>query len=389
MQQNSVKYYPVGNGDQSLITLKDKTTILTDCNIRQGSKDGSDPAMFDVKKDLLQSIQTDGGVPFVDVFILTHGDKDHCRGFRDNFYRGDPTKYADKDRKAGLIRMDEMWFSPMVAVENTNEEETAHQEEAERRIDLHLKNDPQKDLPGNRIRIIGYDPENRDYSALAHLRYVPGSVVTLFNNKQQETFSVFIHSPFKEQLASADPDDKNTASIVFQARFKEYSFSTEFSNLFMFGGDADYIAWDVILQRTVRYENDVKQKALDWDIFLAPHHCSWTFFNESSNKDEVQDSSIEVLRYRRTGGKVIASSKVIIDNDDNPPCYKAKKEYLKHLDSGKDFLNTDTYPKESEPVPIVFVTTANGPVLSPTTVVKTASGAAGGAGAASTIIKQG
>ncbi len=48
--KNLIKYYPVGNGDQSLILLKDNTTILVDCNIRQASVGSTDPAIYDVKK---------------------------------------------------------------------------------------------------------------------------------------------------------------------------------------------------------------------------------------------------------------------------------------------------------------------------------------------------
>ena len=39
MANNKIKYYPVNNGDTSLITLKDNSTILIDCNIREGDKD--------------------------------------------------------------------------------------------------------------------------------------------------------------------------------------------------------------------------------------------------------------------------------------------------------------------------------------------------------------
>jgi len=357
--KNTIKYYPVGNGDQSLITLKDETTILIDCNIRQASIDSTDPEIYDVKKDLLKSIKKKDDNPFVDVFVLTHGDNDHCRGFKTNFYQGDPKKYGEKNRKANEIIIHEMWFSPMIAEEHTNNDEDAYQQEAERRLELHCNNNADKDEPGNRIKIVGYDG-NKDYSTLGHLRVTPGNVVNKFNNKEQDTFSFFIHSPFKIQLASAEKD-KNSNSIVFQARFKETKQSAEFSTLAMFAGDADYIAWGIILEKTLDSGKDQTEKALDWDLFLAPHHCSWTFFNEHDNKDEVQESALEVLRYHRKGAKVIASSKKIINNDDNPPSYKAKQEYIKQLDSSSDFINTALEPKEAAPEPLVFEITSSGP----------------------------
>ena len=250
-----IKYYPVKNGDMSLITLDDKTTILIDCNIKNASKDENDDTAYDVKKDLLNSIQYRDDAPYVDVFILTHGDLDHCLGFKDNFYQGDPKKYSKWDKENELIMMDAMWFSPMIAEQYTNDNEDAYQQEAERRLSLHLNDHKDKDFPGNRIRIIGYDGDKK-YAELDYLRTKPGEIVTKFNHVEQTTFSIFIHAPFKIHLDSPEKD-KNSASIVFQARFKEYSWKTDFSCLAMFGGDSDHTTWDEILERTKRFKNDV------------------------------------------------------------------------------------------------------------------------------------
>ncbi len=357
---NTIKYYPVGNGDQSLIILKDGTTIMVDCNIRQESIGSTDSELYDVKKDVLQCIKKRDNNPFVDVFVLTHGDCDHCRGYKNNFYQGDPLKYSDKSRKAEEIIVDEMWFSPMIAEEHTNDDEDAYQQEAERRLELHRKKDANRNLPGNRIKIIGYD-SNKDYHDLNHLRAIPGTIVSDFNNKTQTTFSVFVHAPFKEHLNSAEKD-KNSTSIVFQARFKEFSTDNSFTGLAMFGGDSDHYSWKIILDKTKKYKNDVNEQALSWDLFQAPHHSSWSFFNNTPQHEnpEPMETSLEVLDYKRTGGKVIASSKKIVDDDDNPPHYEAKQEYLKKLDDDTDFLNTSIEPKEASPEPIVFEITSTG-----------------------------
>jgi hypothetical protein len=354
-----IKYYPVGNGDQTLIRLKDLTTLIIDCNIRQPGEDSSGSKIFDVKTDLLESLQTRGGNPFVDVFILTHGDEDHCRGFKKHFYQGNPANYTKTNKENDEIIIDEMWFSPMIAEEHTNNDEDAYQKEAERRIALHESKDNSKDLPGNRIRIIGYDG-SKDYSALDHLRSIPGNIVETFNNKVKSDFSLFIHAPFKEQLTDIEKD-KNYTSIVFQARFKQNSYDTNFIGLAMFGGDADHYAWKIILEKTKKYKNDTTHKALNWDLFLAPHHCSWTFFNDTTDGcEEPQESSLEILDYKKESGKIISSSKKIINNDDNPPSHKAKSEYLKKLDKSSDFLNTALEPNENEPEPIIFEVTKNG-----------------------------
>lgn len=366
MSNSIIKYYPVGNGDMTLLALKDgksaDQTILIDCNIRECAKGDDDKTKFDAKDDLLKSIKKRDNNPFIDVFVLTHGDEDHCRGFKKNFYQGDPQKYSAKNRDANEIIIDEMWFSPMIAELATNEDEDVIQSEAERRLKLHREKDSNRNLPGNRILIIGYDG-NKKYEDLDHLRYIPGNIITEINTIERKTFSVFIHAPYKQQLQDSEKD-KNHTSIVFQARFKAKENDSDFSCLAMFSGDGDHHAWKIILEKTKKYENDVKEKALKWDLFLAPHHCSWTFFNDTpqtENKDPQKDS-LEVLDNKRSNAKVIASSKEIFDDDDNPPHYAAKKEYVNKVTASK-FINTETYKlKGKTPQPIIFEITSQGPV---------------------------
>jgi hypothetical protein len=355
--KDTVSIYPVSNGDHSLIRLADNSTILVDCNIRQASVGSTDPKVYDVKSALMKAAKKRDNNPYIDVFILTHGDCDHCRGYKAHFYQGDPKKYGDSNRKAEEIIIDEMWFSPMIAEEHTNEDEEAYQTEAERRLALHRSKHADRDLPGNRIKIIGYDG-NKDYKDLNHLRAVPGSVVDTFNARKQSTFSIFIHAPFKEHLKSAEKD-KNNTSIVFQARFRPGPQSNTFAGLVMFGGDSDHYSWEIILDKTKKYNNE---EALKWDVLIAPHHCSWSFFNDRPQEanPEPTKTSLEVLEYARSGAWVVSSSKKILDDTDNPPHYEAKQEYVAKLDSSSNFLNTAVHPKESKPEPIEFEVTSAG-----------------------------
>ncbi|QPH40102.1 ComEC/Rec2 family competence protein [Pedobacter endophyticus] len=362
--KNTIKFYPVCNGDMTLITLADKTTILVDCNIRESAKGDDDENLFDVHEDLLKSLQKDAdGIPFVDVFILTHGDWDHCRGFDKNFYQGNPKDYTSTDKKSNLIRVEAMWFSPMIAEEHTNTDEDAYQTEAERRLKLHRDKNSKKDDRGNRIRIIGYDG-NSKYEDLDHLRSIPGDIVSRFNDKNQDTFSIFVHSPFKQHLTSATKD-KNSTSIVFQARFKEKKEDATFSTLAMFGGDSDHYSWDTILKETKKSGKDKSESALNWDIFLSPHHCSWSFFNDRPQVDnkEPKKTSLEVLDYKRGASpKIIASCKKIVEAKPNPPHNAAKKQYVDKVGDA-NFLNTTVYEvKNDTPQPIVFEITTQGPI---------------------------
>ncbi|MBX7109646.1 MAG: hypothetical protein K1X61_13420 [Chitinophagales bacterium] len=367
---STIKYYPVGNGDQSLISIHESgynTQILVDCNIRESSKGTTNQEQYDVKADLLnvlkkKKVNDVDGISFVDVFILTHGDEDHLLGFENNFYQGDPKNYKKKNKDDGEILIEVLWFSPMVMGTATNDDERCFNKEAKRRIKLHQDKSPDKDKPGNRILIVGRDT-NEDLSGLDIVRKVPGDIVSRFNDRELKTFSIFIHSPYQQQLTDEE-SDKNHVSLVFQARFKATDTSADFSALAMFGGDADHHAWKVILEKTKKYKNDVNQKALNWDLFLACHHCSWSFFNDTPQEEHSTPTatSLEVLDYKRNSAKVIASSKEIKDNEDNPPHYAAKKQYCNKV-TEKNFLNTEVHIKVGKtPQPIIFDITPQGPM---------------------------
>ncbi|MVT10051.1 ComEC/Rec2 family competence protein [Chitinophaga tropicalis] len=366
---NQVTHFPVGNGDTSLIQTTDSaytTNIIVDCNIRNESLGSKDPAMYDVKAHLLRSLnrKTVNGitnVPYADVFILTHGDEDHVRGFEQHFYQGDPRLYSQRNKDAGEIINETMWFSPMVMGKANNEDERVFNKEARRRINLHRLNSPDRDLPGNRIAIIGYDG-NEKLDGLRH--YVPGQIVSRFNNRELSTFSIFIHSPYQQGLTE-DEVDKNGVSIVFQARYKINPFSSTFSALFMFAGDANHEAIAEILDKTIRHGNATRHQALAWDVLVAPHHCSWTFFNFCEQEDHPipEKTSIAFLRQRRTeNAHVIASCKPISPYDKNPPHYAAKVEYVKVVGE-KNFFNLATAIMRGQtPQPIIYQVTAGGPM---------------------------
>ncbi len=367
---SQIKHYPVDNGDHGLISVEESgytTNIMVDCNIRISSAGEENPEQFDIKKDLLnvlkkKKVNDVENVSYTDVFILTHGDEDHLLGFENNFYQGDPKKYEKKNKDDSEIMIDVLWFSPMVMGTPTNDDEECFNKEAKRRIKLHRDKSADKDLAGNRIVIIGCDGSDK-LGGLDIVRKVPGDIITRFNNRDLTTFSIFLHSPYQQDLTDEEVD-KNRVSIVFQARFKATAASTDFCTLAMFGGDANHEAWATILAKTKKHKNDTKHQALKWDLFLSCHHCSWTFFNNTPQKDNPAPvaTSLEVLDNKRGVAKVIASSKEIKNNDDNPPHYKAKAEYVKKVKE-ENFLNTATAIKIGKtPQPIIFEVTPQGPM---------------------------
>ncbi|MBA9077083.1 hypothetical protein [Rufibacter quisquiliarum] len=348
MSEPQYKVYPVGNGDTSLVTLSDETTILVDCNICNDAEDNDD--RFDVKADLLEVLRRDEkDRPHLDTFILTHPDQDHCRGFKDTFHTGDPDDYNESDEERDAIIIDELWFSETLFNRfkaPLSEAAKNFKKEAKRRKDLYKKDKSKAQEPGNRLKIIDFK-DNEDNKELINIIIEPGTATNNINNSDKNDFSIFVHAPFK--TPTEDSQDRNETSVILQMRFKVGG--KENAGLLFFAGDADY-------NRFARLLKDRNDADLNWDIFLAPHHCSWTYFNMTPYEDNTtpQDSSIEFLDKRMEGAWVISSSKKIVDDEDNPPHYPAQQEYKKKVK--ENFLVTMDKPLET----IVFTISSNGPV---------------------------
>ena len=357
MSKHSIKFYPVGNGDMTHLNLKDETNILIDCKIREGDTTNDGNSIFPVKDDLVKSIKKRGENPYLDLFILTHPDQDHCQGFDKHFYTGNPSNYGSSNRQNNEILVDELWVTSLLFNWTSNEDAKALKKEAERRRKLWEQNDSRKNDPGNRLRMIGYDGDNK-FECLPNS--VPGDTINEINNEVKGDFEFFVHGPFKSSLIDCNADgESNNSSIIMQARFKANSTDEEHSCLYLFGGDADHYRWKEVLEKSKYHGNEDK---LNWDIFLTPHHCSWTYFNDTPyNENKTsQASSLDILNYKIGNGKVIAACKPIKNNDDNPPHHYARAEYLKKVDSA-NFIELAEKPSKNNPKPYVFEITSQGP----------------------------
>lgn len=350
---SKIKFYPVDNGDTVLIKV-DKTTIQIDANIRESDD------CYDVMSDLLDEFSKDGeGKYHLDLFMLTHPDEDHCHGIDTYYYLGDPDKYSDEDLENDLVIIDELMVTPMLFTDATSAPAKALKKEAERRRKLWDENSSDKTKAGNRLVIIGYDGDKKYENVTS---YIPGETIKKINGKSMTMLEFFVHSPFKDSLVEGRAEaDKNETSIVMQARFKYASTDTNSSALYLFGGDADHYIWEEIQDQSKAHGNDDK---LDFDIFMATHHCSWTYFNDVPYKkgetDEPVESSKNLIKnHKMTGAVIIASSKQIKDDDDNPPHYPAKEEYVKLIGSDK-FISLAEQPDSKNPKPVVYEVTSTG-----------------------------
>lgn len=346
---HSIKHYPVGNGDCSLIKLNDGTSIIIDCQIFEITDDNKADT-YDVKADLLKELGRDAdGRPFVDLFVSTHPHSDHCDGFAENFYSGLPDDYDDETDKDKII-IGELWVTPMAFGNDIDKSAEEIRRSAKRRRKLYDDDDDYSGEYGTYLHIIGYD---KDKEFDARYGYVPGTTVTSINGKGQKYISIFIHAPFKESVEQGkDSGDKNEVSIVLQSSFKDDAGNTVCKLLT--AGDAEHGVWEKII------ENNQKDENLDWNIFLAPHHCSWTFFNDSGNKEDIKQSAKDIMGHQLRNADLVTSCVKIENIKKEPPCEKAKKKYIELLEGGEDhFLNT-AEEFDTSSGPIVFKVTQNG-----------------------------
>jgi Cft2 family RNA processing exonuclease len=92
----TIEFFPVDNGDMTLITLESGRRILVDVNIRKGAEGQEDGDMADVASMLRDRLDRDSdGRYFVDVFLLSHPDADHCRGLERHFHLGKPGEWKE------------------------------------------------------------------------------------------------------------------------------------------------------------------------------------------------------------------------------------------------------------------------------------------------------
>ena len=358
-KNHKIKFYPVDNADTTLIKTKDSLTIQVDCQIRsQDEKKPGEVKIYDVKKDIINELERKNKNLTLDLFVLSHPHSDHCIGFEGNYYCGDPDKYAQENRENDEILIGELWVTQMIFGNDICEQAKAIRREAKRRRKLFEENPLEANKEGNRLRIIGYNDEDKKVDGL---HYIPGETVNLFNGKPSSLLEVFIHAPFKADLITGKADkDHNATSIVMQISFRNEPYGAIKSRVIL-GGDADHYIWEKVLCKSQAKGNEDR---LVWDILLSPHHCSWSFFNDRPYDDNKVPKaySLEFLDYHTKNAYVVASSKKILDDDNNPPHYQAKLEYEKKVGSSH-FRNTAIHKSEVAPKSLEFVIDQDGLTL--------------------------
>lgn len=341
MSYTKIAFLPVDNGNMTFIKLNDvnETTILYDMYIREKATDENDKT-YDVLKYLKDNLKIDSkGRHFVDVFILSHHDDDHIRGFESYFYRGDIDKIPDNCEK---IYIKEIWgssrFFKRASKYNTLEDGAlTFNKEMKRRYDLHKKHKKIQE-EGNRIIILG-ESEDDKTDHVEDIVYKIGESIHMLNNRNLSSkIDINILGPIEQQKDEIDDlyKRKNRGSVILQLNIKQDSYT----NQILLTGDAGA---DVL-----QYMHNIYPLSkFKYDILLAPHHCSkYSMFNKQSNGScEISKTALKVLSQANKGANIIASCREFGEN--TPPHKEAKKEY-EEIVGNSNFLYTMGYKKGSE-----------------------------------------
>ncbi len=372
MPSTTITFFPVANGDMTLIRLgdADASTILIDVNIRVDADDPNSKVR-DVANDLRGQLKKDSnGRPYVDAFLLSHPDQDHCRGLTRHFYLGPLADYpddkkADKDKKI-VIR--ELWSAPIVfrrASKNHTlcDDAKAFNKEARRRVKLN-RDHYFAVSDGDRIQIMGKDIDGKTDDLVPIVRPVDQAFNTIAG-RTSKMFSAYLLAPID---ASDDEEveeclEKNQSSVIINFTLAADD-NTPDGVKFLTGVDAEVFIWN---RQWDRHKKD--PSVLEYDLMQTPHHCSWHSLSYDSWSDKGEDAKLDTdarqaLSQTRSGAIIVASCKPIMDDDSDPPCIRAKREYVSMVNAveGK-FYCTGEYPNRDAVEPMSFTVTKEGASL--------------------------
>jgi hypothetical protein len=341
-------FWPVGCGDTTTIVVSETEVVQIDINDKpMADEQGNEH--IPIVDELVAKLPKRDGKPYLSCFVLTHPDLDHCCGFKDLLKR---------------VTIGEIWHTPRIFREHKGDlspDAVAFREEAHRRAhrSIEVGGDPGS---GNRVRIIGYASElfepGERYCGFPEQQFHtrPGNfVLTLDGANVANRFHAFVHAPFKKGLA----DDRNETSVAMQVVIGS---GNPIRGLFL--GDLSHPTLMQIFEETHRHDND---RMLQWNVLLAPHHCSKKVMYERDGlgNDVLQQDVLDEFAACQLGaGYIVASSNEFPHSNnsgDNPPHRKARNRYEEIVNT--EFVCTGEFSTPEHVCPIIFTATAAGIVL--------------------------
>ena len=321
-------HFKVDNGDMALVELESGRRVLVDIRIRTAADDTDDdtPDVGAQLRGRLEDLgRDDEGRLYVDAFLLTHPDQDHCAGLETHFHLGSPSTWKGEDDKI-LIR--EMWSSPIVfrrADRKTGNklcaDAMAWRGEARRRVALYKSGASAG--RGDLIKILGEDIDGKT-EAFEAILVRAGAVFSAIAGEHDAFFEGLLLAPIlAEDEEEAELLSKNDSSVILRMTIAADGVSD--AAKYLFGGDAEVAIWER-LWRTYAAAD------LKYDVLVAPHHCSWhslswDSWSKKGDEAKVSPDARSALSQAGTGATILASSRPIKDDKDDPPCIRAAREY--------------------------------------------------------------
>ncbi|WP_344780386.1 hypothetical protein [Microbacterium kribbense] len=326
------------------MVVDDEVVMQVDIHDMAKADDSDTPEVAVVDR-LVEALPVIDGTPYLATFVLTHADKDHCLGFADLLEK---------------VNIGELWSTPRLWREYNDadapelcSDAVAFREESERRITATMDAVKSGGVPasGDRIRVVGYDDGHGShaYDELPdeYLAWPGQSLTTLDGHDRRGVFEAFIHAPFKDDASAP----RNETSLSMQVTLTD---ETGVDGKVLLFGD---LAHDTIMKVFNYSEYHNRQRYLEWDLLLAPHHCSKRVMYKR-DADGTEQLQMDVLnafeRNARTGGTVVCSSGTFPDEDvdgHNPPHRMAADRYEEIAD---EVICTMSWVDEGAPSPVVF-----------------------------------
>lgn len=351
--------YPLGCADTTLIELQDGRRMLVDYADMASGADG------DKRCDLPALLKADlkaAGRTGYRVVAFTHLDDDHCCGASEFFY----FEHAEKYQGAGRHKIETLWVpAGVITEENLDGDARIIRAEARHRL-----------RKGKGIKVFSrperlrdwFDAEQLDMDDFRHCFVDAGKLVGGFT-LAVDGVEFFAHSPHALRTNERGLEDRNSDSLVFQARFAESGYNTDI----LFSADVTHEDLAEIVDITRFHQNDDR---LHWNVYHLPHHCSYTAIGPLKGVDKtVPVDQVKWLceMQGETDGYIISPSKPIPwkgtpeDKDVQPPHRQAAEYYRQDvLSSANRLLVTMSEPSSVSPKPIVIAITSTGAVKIPT-----------------------
>ena len=182
------------------------------------------------------------------------------------------------------------------------------------------------------------------------------------NGKSSAFFSAFLLAPLEAKDDEEEEEClvKNQSSVILNFTLAADAATPDGAK-FLTGGDAEVFIWNRQWQR-----HEAETEVLEYDIMQTPHHCSWHSLSYDSwskcgEKAKLDADARKALSQTRDGAVIVASCKPIKADDSDPPCIRAKREYVEIVEEAKgEFYCTGEYPSEKSVEPLVFTVTSQG-----------------------------